>query len=90
MRLLTFGYQLCFLPRLDGKLISGFVITLVAFGLWNLYYLPVVLDYSPESYFKLGFWDSKRLITLMTGMLGAWLDLNHWSYVPLIFWRVRL
>lgn len=51
------------------------------FAVWNLYYLPIVLDYSPESYFKFGFWDWERLKTLIHGMVNILMITSYWGYI---------
>ena len=62
-----------------------FLIGFVFFGLWNLYYLPEVLNYAPESYFKFGFWDSERLSIIWNGMLGILTETTYWGYVFYFF-----
>ena len=56
------------------------LISFFFFTIWNLYYLPVVLNYSPESYFKIGFWDPDRLIAHWNGMLGILTNTVYWGY----------
>jgi len=73
------------LRSIAGKLAGYFAMSLIAFGIWNLFYLPFVLDYSPESYFAFGFWDLERLQVLINGMWFVTLDTNRWSYVLLLF-----
>ncbi|MBN2012192.1 hypothetical protein JW960_22880 [candidate division KSB1 bacterium] len=58
-------------------LIPGFV----AFAAWNLFYLPVVLHYSPESYFKFGFWDMTRLGILLKGIWALLSNSFYWGYI---------
>ena len=60
-------------------------VSLIFFAIWNLYYLPVVLDYSPESYFKFFFWDGERLSKLFNGMVKIAFKINFWGYVPYMF-----
>lgn len=67
-------------------LVAYFIgISFLFFCIWNLYYLPHVLDYSPESYFKFGFWDKKRLTLLFNGMVDVLFNFNFWGYLPYFF-----
>ncbi|NIW78736.1 MAG: hypothetical protein GWN16_04415, partial [Calditrichae bacterium] len=60
------------------------------FAIWNLYYLPEVLNYTPESYFKFGFWDAERFATLWNGMMEILTTTVYWGYVFYIFLAVAL
>jgi hypothetical protein len=62
-----------------------FGVSLFFFAIWNLYYLPVVLDYRPESFFKFGFWDPERLFLTWKGMFAIMKAEVYWGYVPHIF-----
>lgn len=67
-------------------LVAYFIgISFLFFSIWNLYYLPHVLNYSPESYFKFGFWDKERLTLLFDGMVGILFNINYWGYLPHVF-----
>lgn len=65
-----------------------FGINFMLFGMWNLYFLPIELGYSPESYFKVGFWDFERLDRLWGGMIEILTSSRHWGYIPYIFLAV--
>jgi hypothetical protein len=76
-------------PNLDKRriaMLAAFVgINVLFFAAWNLYYLPYVLNYQPDSVFKFFFWDAQRLSDLFSGMLKIWFTANYWSYLPHIF-----
>lgn len=58
------------------------------FAIWNLYYLPAVLDYHPESVFKFGFWDTERMWLLALGIYRVLTSLDHWGYILIVFLTV--
>jgi hypothetical protein len=76
-------------PKLDKQRIAmlmAFVgINVLFFSAWNLYYLPYVLNYQPDSVFKFFFWDTQRIVELVVGMLKVWFSAIYWGYLPHIF-----
>jgi hypothetical protein len=60
------------------------------FAIWNLIYLPLVLNYHGESFFEFGFWNSQRLWILLDGTLHILINLELWGYVLPLFVIVLL
>lgn len=58
-----------------------FLLSFLLFAAWNLFYLPVMLDYSPESYFRFGFWDGHRMLILIKGMWEILTTTGYWGYI---------
>ncbi len=65
-------------------------ISFLFFALWNLYYLPLKLNYSPESYFRFGFWDFERIKLLGAGMMKVFLSAGLWGYLPYFFFVIAV